>query len=97
MSEVQPSGIPQSFHIPEKVLFREVQGEAVLLHLETNAYFRLDAVGTQVWLVMQEVGSFEELVVRLLEDFDATETTVRKDVGELLRNLVSHGLVEPAP
>ena len=95
MTNDQPTEESQRFQIPEQVLFREVQGEGVLLHLETNAYFRLDAVGTRVWLAMQGVDSLEKVVTRLLDEFDAPQETLRQDVEELLQDLASHGLIEP--
>jgi hypothetical protein len=96
MTDDHPAVDLQSFRIPNQVLFREVQGEGVVLHLETNAYFRLDSVGTRVWLAMQEVRTLDAVVLRLLAEFDAPEKTVREDVRQLLRDLASHGLVEPA-
>lgn len=96
MTDDQPTEGLHRFQIPKQVLFREVQGEGVVLHLETNAYFRLDSVGTRVWLAMQEVDTLDEVVDRLLEEFDAPEGIVRQDIQQLLRDLSAHGLVEPA-
>jgi len=35
-----------AFRIPDEVIFRELDGEAVVLNLDTGVYFGLDAVGT---------------------------------------------------
>lgn len=96
MTADRPTEDFHRFQIPKQVLFREVQGEGVVLHLETNAYFRLDSVGTRVWLAMQEVDTLDEVVARLLEEFAAPEEAVRQDIQQLLRDLAAHGLVEPA-
>ena len=32
--------LDKSIHIPEDVVFRELQGEAVILNLESSTYFR---------------------------------------------------------
>ena len=42
--------------IPESVIAREVDGETVLLNLDTGIYFGLDAVGTAIWRAIQEDG-----------------------------------------
>lgn len=94
MTNDQTADESPRFQIPKQVLFREIQGEGVLLHLETNAYFRLDAVGTRVWLAMQGVDSLGKVVARLLDEFDAPQETVRQDVEQLLQDLAGHGLVE---
>ena len=35
--------------VPETVLFRELEGVAVLLNLKTDSYLSLDDVGTRRW------------------------------------------------
>ena len=42
------------FRIPDEVIFRELDGEAVILNLDTGIYFGLDAVGTRIWRLIEE-------------------------------------------
>ena len=37
---------------PGHVLVRELEGESVLLNLDSEAYFGLDEVGTRMWAVL---------------------------------------------
>ncbi len=43
-----------AFRIPDEVIFRELDGEAVILNLDTGIYFGLDAVGTRIWRLIEE-------------------------------------------
>ena len=45
--------------IPESVLFQELDGEAVLLHLESGVYFGLDPIGTRMWHLLEESESLQ--------------------------------------
>jgi len=43
-----------SIIIPDDVLFRELDGEAVLLNLKTGIYFGLNPVATRMWQLIVE-------------------------------------------
>ncbi len=38
-----------NFSIPENVLSQEVNGEIVLLNIENESYYSLNAVGSRMW------------------------------------------------
>ena len=45
--------------IPETVLFRDLDGEAVLLDTVSGRYFGLNEVGTRMWALLQFHGEIE--------------------------------------
>jgi hypothetical protein len=51
--------------INDDVVFRELEGEAVLLNLETGVYFGLNEVGTRIWSLLQERVSLKQVLERL--------------------------------
>lgn len=75
------------------VVYREVGGEAVLLDLESQRYFSLDAVGTRMWALLAEHGSTAAVVDRLLAEYEVDEATLGRDVDELVDRLAAEGLV----
>ncbi len=77
----------------EHVLSQELEGETVLLNLETERYFGLDRIGTRFWQLLTEHGSPETIVTQMLEEFEVDEATLRADVDRLLESLESAGLV----
>jgi hypothetical protein len=80
--------------IPDHVMFRELQGESVLLNLDTETYFGLDDVGTRMWAVLAEAATVGQAYEILLEEFDVDPDTLRKDLGALVDQLVEKGLFE---
>lgn len=77
------------------VVFRRVDGGAVLLSMTEEVYFGLNAVGARVWeLLPPECATVESLCDRLSEEYpDADASRVRADVTELLAELVRQRLV----
>ena len=78
------------------VVFRDLQGEAVILHLGTGTYFGLDEVGTRAWQLIEERLSVSEMCTRLSEEFDATPETIQRDITALVEQLVAKDLIRAA-
>jgi hypothetical protein len=80
--------------VPADVLFRDLDGESVILNLETESYFGLDEVGTRMWLLLTASDSVRAALDALLEEYDADAGTMRKDLEELIGKLADQGLLE---
>jgi hypothetical protein len=85
----------QRFVVPRNVLVREVDGEAVILNVESERYFGLDDIGTRMWSVLTSAGSAQEAYDRLLTMYDIDPETLRQDLTELIETLMAHHLLEP--
>jgi hypothetical protein len=86
----------QKIEIPADVLFQEVGGETVLLDLESEHYFGLDAVGTRIWALLGEGASVGAVVDTLLQEYEVERATLEADVADLLSNLLEAGLIRLA-
>jgi len=80
--------------VPSSVLFRNLQGETVLLHLASGQYFSLDQVGTCIWEALRAQGTLSGALSALLAAFTVEEAQAREDVLRFVAQLESHGLVE---
>src|SRR5262249_52213441 len=79
--------------VPPNVLVRFMEGESVLLNLETERYFGLDATGTRMWQVVTAAPSVEIAFQTLLEEFHVDGAILRRNLMDLLRSFVENGLV----
>ncbi len=79
--------------VPEHVLFREIEGELVILDLETERYFGLDDVGARMWAVLTGTGTGEKTLAVLGEEYDADPGTLRDDLVALMQQLVDRSLL----
>lgn len=86
--------LDQSVRIPEDVVFRELQGEAVILNLESSMYFGLDPVGTRIWQLLETHHSLRTVWEAMQEEFDAPGDTLQADLLTLVDELSKNGLLK---
>lgn len=79
--------------IPEDVVFRELDEEAVILNLESGMYFGLDDVGTRMWQLLDTLGSLRRTLEALETEFDAPTERLASDLTEFVGRLQSRGLL----
>jgi Coenzyme PQQ synthesis protein D (PqqD) len=83
--------------VPSHVLIRFLEQESVLLNLETERYFGLDAVGTRMWQLATTAPTVAAALAQLGEEYDAARETLRTDLTNLLQHLVDNGLIAMQP
>ena len=79
--------------ISSEVLAQEVDGETVLLDLQSECYFGLDEVGTRIWQLLQEQGELQKVFDTMLEEYDVDAKQLENDLNELLEKLLDEGLI----
>ncbi len=82
--------------IPEGLLFRELEGEAVLLDLNSGEYFGLDEVATQMWLLLTRHGTVDASYRELLTRYEVAPEQLRSDLLTFVDELLSLRLLEIA-
>jgi Coenzyme PQQ synthesis protein D (PqqD) len=75
------------------VVFRDLEGEAVILDLASGRYFGLNAVGTRIWTLLDAGTAVDAIVGTLAGEYDADADQIARDVTRLLDDLLSRGLV----
>ena len=78
-------------HSPD-VVFRDLEGEAVILDLASGTYFGLNDVGTRVWRLVDE-GRDASQIVECGVGYQADRATIARDVGRLLDDLRTRRLI----
>jgi hypothetical protein len=99
--EAQKTGTKVEFacgvSVPACVLVRHLDGESVLLNLETERYFGLDAMGTRMWEEVTVSANIAAAYRKLLEEFEVDPEILRNHLSELLSRLVDNGLLKLSP
>jgi hypothetical protein len=84
--------LQRSLSINESVVCAELDGEAVLLNVETGIYFGLDEVGTRIWNLLVAGAGIPEIVDRMLEEYEVDAEQLRADLMTFGEQLVAKGL-----
>ena len=79
--------------VPEGVMFRDLDGEAVVLELESCRYFGLNETGTRMWLLLREHGEVGPALRVLLDEYDVPEDRLRTELLGFVESLVSQRLL----
>jgi Coenzyme PQQ synthesis protein D (PqqD) len=82
----------------EKVVWRIVDGEAVLVHADTSAYYGLNATATCAWdALVSTAVTREDLSRRLSACYGRDADTLRSDVDAFVATLAAELLIVGAP
>ncbi len=80
--------------VNEDVVFRDLEGEIVLLNLKSGVYFGLDPIGTRIWHLMREHRSLQEIRDALLEEYEVAKGQCEDDLLRFVGTLQERELIE---
>lgn len=82
------------------VLWRELDGEAILLDPQAGCSYNLNHVGTLIWKLLDGQHDTEDIVAAICAAFEVEPEQARRDVQRLLDELLVNkliGLSSPSP
>jgi hypothetical protein len=80
----------------QQVIHETVDGEVILIALQTGCYYSLDGTGAEVWTGLVEGRSCSEVAAELGRRYSAEPGAIPAAVSELVGLLVDEQLVTPA-
>ena len=82
-----------AFAFPQGVLARDVEGEMVLLNLDSEQYYGLDRIGADIVTRLTREPE-EQAVAALCHDYEVDDRVLQADVTRLVGELLAAGLLE---
>ncbi len=83
-----------NYKIQDDVFLQKVVNETVILAPETGNYFSLDEVGSRMIELFRQTGSVEQTVAALVQEYDAPQVDIERDLLALLEDMAQQGVVE---
>lgn len=80
--------------IPPEIVFRVVNGEAVILDTASSKYFGLNEVGTRMWALLSEHATVYQALERLKLEYDVDAEQLEHDLLEFANQMATRGLME---
>lgn len=90
---MEKSLLPRQVKASENVLFQEINGEFVLLNMESEQYFGLDEIGAQIWEGIVEELSPSAVLKQLEDQYDVESETLENDYINLIQDMKSENLI----
>jgi len=75
-------------------VFRDLDGEAVILDLHSGTYFGLNEVGCRIWQLIEQHGRLRPVLETLCEEYEAAPDVLEQDLMALVSKLAASGLGE---
>jgi hypothetical protein len=87
---------PRRLRISDAAVVRELDGESVILNVQSGIYFGLDRIGTRIWQLIDELGDLDSILGVLEEEYEAERDVLRVDLEALVaalleKQLITHG------
>jgi coenzyme PQQ synthesis protein D (PqqD) len=79
-----------------RVVHETIDGETILINLVSGNYYSLDGCGVEVWSLLSQGHSGDEVVGELQTRYPAAGDEVAEPVHALIDQLLEEGLIEPA-
>jgi hypothetical protein len=77
----------------EDVVYRELNGEIVLVHLGTDRIYALNETGARFWQLLAAGGDRTAISVQLLDEFAVEPAKLDAEIDALVADLARAGLV----
>ena len=71
----------------------DMDGEKVMLSIQNGKYYNLGELGGEIWELMKEPISIQELVTTLQSQYDVDQTECEEQVTAFLNQLIEEGLI----
>ena len=78
-------------------LVAELDGDVVIMSIDTGTYYGLDAVGACVWKLLEQPRTFADVIDGVVEHFEVDAEVVEKDLTAFLKEMQSEGIVSVTP
>lgn len=82
--------------IPDKkkeIIWKTVEGEAVLLDPMRGQYFGLNSIGSSFWEKVDGVRTSDEIIDLLMQEYEVDREILNRDIDELMLDLKTNGLL----
>lgn len=80
----------------EDYVFNEVDGELVMMNIETGSYASMNETGKSIWELLEEPKSIESVLTSLTEEYDISFEAAEKDVLPFIEQLLQQKIVNPS-
>ena len=79
-----------------QVIHETVDGEAVIVNLETGTYYMLKDIGERIWAAIARGASMRDILTEIRASSQGTDGHLEDTVSAFLDELVREGLIAPS-
>lgn len=71
----------------------EIDGEAIMMNIENNAYYSMGEIGNRVWQLLDNPTTIKDICEQLTQEYDVSMEQCQKDIITFLNQLLENNLI----
>ena len=71
----------------------QVRDDLMMLHVEQGAYYSLDPIGAEIWKLLEQPGTVQQLVDKLVQHYSVSPEQCQADVLVFLEEMRGNGMI----
>lgn len=80
-------------HIEKKLNVTDLSGEKVMVDFDSGKYFMIKGTGNDIWDLIQSDITVEDIIQKLLGEYDVTEQECEREVIHFLEELLAYQII----
>ena len=76
-----------------EIITNEIDDEVLMMSIEDGKYYGLNAVGSEIWKLIEEPKTLEEIIPALMEIFEIDEDSCRKESLEFIESMIKNNII----
>ena len=72
----------------DEIIINEIDDEIFMMDIEAGKYYGINAVGARIWTLLDECKNEDEIVSKLLKEYDIDEETCKNETYEFIQGLL---------
>ena len=77
-----------------EIVHSDMDGEIVMMSIEQGEYYGIDAIGSEIWSMLEEARTIQDICAALCERYDVDESVCQQDVIRFLEQMVERKIIE---
>lgn len=72
----------------------KIDDETVMMDINSGFYFGLNAVASVIWELLKEEHTLDQLVDKLMMEYEVSREQCLKETAQLLQQMLAHKVIE---
>lgn len=77
----------------EDYLSNEIDGEIVMMNIETGAYVSLNPTGKSIWDLLNEPTSIDVIINSLIKEYNISKEACENDIKPFIQKLIDQKII----
>jgi len=76
-----------------KIVDETIDGEVVLINLDTGSYYSADKTGAEIWACIGQQATADEIVALMLQQYSGSASEIEKAIRDFLDHLLKEDII----